>query len=273
MSNTNNILQTDTFEQVLSRYDELIPWYKDELREPFVRSGKGYMGVVLKSKVDDSIMCNDCGMQYQKLSTHVMVVHDYESFAQYKERHGYAQNIPRVSERLSQIQRQVAIRSNSVRNIEKYRTSGKGKPKKHKYTTSPISKKNKSGTCSLPQIKHRMDVLASIVGRSPTSQDARKYDSGLVRLLCYKYGSWNKGKKLMGFTVKKQNGNKQYSDEDLVAILRKFVIDKKVMPSKTFIKTMGMSVNTFSLRFGSWNRAKMMADLDQLLMEVKNAKT
>jgi len=84
--------------------------------------------------------------------------------------------------------------------------------------------------------------------------------------LTHKYGSIKLGCKALGLNF---TNNRRYNESDLIGSLRSFVIKYKRMPYVKDCFDELPSITTFMHRFGSWNKARIMAGLDQLLAEVK----
>ena len=85
-------------------------------------------------------------------------------------------------------------------------------------------------------------------------------------------------KKLEKKAMKKYNielSSPRLNDAKLLASLRKYVITFGRMPTTRELRATNnlASYDAFVNHFGSWNKVKMMAGLDQLLEEMKHEKT
>lgn len=252
--------------------DEVSLIYKDVSREPYIKSKHGYRGDIVTKKEDDIqlLQCHECGEYFEDIGHHIRTHHI--KAAEYKEEHGLAQNIPLVSKKISRKLSKRAVENSAkvYKNLKKGR-SIKGRKRR---TSQPTSVLNKHGTCSDAQIKARMQILANIVGRSPSFRDAREYDGGLEGVLRHRYGSWNEGKKRLGFETYNQ-GN-EHDDESLIGFLRKYTIDngrvpecRTTGPKSEFENEYLVSIRSYFKHFGSWKKAKALAGLDQILAQIK----
>lgn len=267
----------ENYNDIINKYgDEIDIIYKDKMREPFLIDGYSYKGVMLRDKIEDKVMCHDCGKLLKVINNTHLKTHNYETADEYKMEHGLALYTPlcgiSYSRKMSETMFKTKVSGKSTKSNLPLKPWNSGK--KIGNRCQPISKKNRHGTCSDAQIKRRLEILASLVNRSPTQNDAIKFDKGLHHVLQHNYGSWNKGKEKLGFDVYKkgqQEGKLDYEDNVLIAILRKYVVDSKKIPKAKDMLNPFPSSSTYITRFGSWRRAKMMAGLDQLLEEVKNS--
>jgi hypothetical protein len=60
-----------TLADIQAKYgDSVYPLYKDQMHEPYMETdtGRGYMGVVMYSELDDKVMCNECGKWFKKIT-------------------------------------------------------------------------------------------------------------------------------------------------------------------------------------------------------------
>ncbi len=99
------------------------------------------------------------------------------------------------------------------------------------------------------------------------------YGVGVYKKL---FGSWTNAKKEAQLdSLLKEIGGKLPEEEkriNLIDSLREYVMKNKKIPLAKDKKTdtgLSFSIRTYKNHFGSWNRAKMMAGLDQLLAEIK----
>jgi len=259
----------ETFEDLEKRLGkDLYPIYKEKLREPLIRDGFGSKGVLMKDKVNGNLMCHECGKTYQHLGTHIKT--HKKTAKQYKISHGLLIGGPLTTKEISANRRKIALKIGFVNKNTQF--SNGNSSRKGLKNPPPTSYHNKYGTCSPEQLRVRMLILADIVKRSPTQLDAVKYDSALVSILQDWFGTWNNGKKRLGFTIyQKHMSMKKYDEAQLIAILRKWVVDNSKLPSGRMLKTDTKmpSSDTYAHYFGSWNRAKHMSGLSQLLEEIK----
>ena len=122
---------------------------------------------------------------------------------------------------------------------------------------------NSKGLCN-KQLVERYKVVASIVGRNPTNPDLEKYDEALFAALRRRYDNKiNVFREKHGFGIHRMKIY-QYDENAMLAALRKFKFETGFNPkSKDFRAGKGrLPVDTtIRKKFGSWNRALVLAGL------------
>lgn len=255
--------------------------YKDQMYEPYMQKEKGLMGAFIVK--NNRVKCHICGRFIKQINWYHLKKHskkfgrnDIKTIEQYRDVFGFHRKFPlcaiKTSNNHSKANRKY-IASLSIEEkrerIKKLIEYNKNNQKK-KRTVYPMSRANKAGFCSPEQFKTRMMILVQLAERNPSNYDAVKYgDPSLVAHAVKMFGSWNKAKKYCGLKTYQKGLPSKFSKEDLIAILRKFVIEEKRLPlSKDFTNNPGVRV--FYRRFGSWNRAKKTAGLSGLLEIIKH---
>jgi hypothetical protein len=260
--------------------DHVYPLYKDQMHEPYMEeySSIGYKGVVLYDEIEKKIQCQECGGWYTSLSNHVINGHGITA-REYKKAHNLPIKVPLCSPEYSFIKRKEALKRSlsgrmggkkgmkwSKETLEKRRVASKnGK--------NTVWFKNKFGLCEA-QMTYRLSVVQKMSGcEKITTGDIIKYDYKLYSALKEKYGSvLNACDTLEIYSSRKKW---KFLDCDLIAFLRLFVIKNKRIPTYKDLqdkRNCAPAQTSFSNHFGSWNRAKMTAGLDQLLEEINNDK-
>lgn|SRR3990167_7225099 len=276
-----------TLADIQAKYGkDVFPENKDEMYEPFVENenGIGYLGVILRNVKTDLILCNLCGGWKESIGTHL-----YDSFIyrdslhigikntlEYREKYGLFKKDPLCSKRLSSLLSINAINNNKFMkvskagNIKRFQNKDKQQEKSLE-AHRKMSYKNKYGKCD-EQIRVRIERIKKIVKREPRDADLRKYDGGLNHYLDERFGSANRGLIRYGYSPPSRKDEFKWKVPLMLSLLREFVVCHKRIPSSRELNNKDgyPTRGTYRERFGSWNRVKMMAGLDQLLLEVKN---
>lgn len=116
------------------------------------------------------------------------------------------------------------------------------------------------------KLVERLRTLADEIGGSPTVQDLKETDDypTLHRFVSV-FGSWNEAKEAAGLKTHRKEGNRDpFTDDELLRLLKE--LDEA---TEGFLSCDDMenaegypSCQTYKRRFGSWNRAKKLADLE-----------
>ena len=244
--------------------DSVYPLYKELMQEPYMdmNNGEGYAGTVLYDEEQDKILCAECGKWFKALAVHLRI-HSINT-NEYKDKFSLLRKTPLCRPETSRMASIRAVKTNFGNYGKKnhlFSTKGKANNfgKKMQY-------KNRFGLCDA-QIVSRLIIVRDELGLSTVNklklQDIKKLDSSL-------YGAMKKRYKthtniIKTFKLLKSGGaRKVYLDTPLLAQLRRFVRANKRIPLTEDFE----NAITIKKYFCSWNRAKMMAGLEQLLVEV-----
>lgn len=203
--------------------DDIEPLFKS--KPPYVQADKGYMGVVLYKKSEDSVHCHLCGEYVKHLPSHVFNAHKIQPSA-YRVKYGLPLSVPLVARKISEGLVKRNKEKNLTKHISKFKykkgnDASKGK-NNAKYARNCASFTNKFATCPA-QIYNRYLIVAEIVERDPSEDDLEKHDSKLLWTIKERHGSINKFKSKYGFEEYKF---KKKSDDIKNAMILKIKKDK-----------------------------------------------
>lgn len=270
-----------TLADIQAKYgDSVYPLYKDQMHEPYMEAdnGIGYKGVVMYDEKEDKVQCSECGKWVKKITNRHLQMHNFDTHKDYKDKFSLDYKTPLCGKSTSNKSRQAALKASLTTewiaqkesNKEFIKSiSSKGAVAKSKKGTT-IQESNKIGLCDA-QIVSRWYIVQQQIGHIPSSVDLKKYDSQLYYGIIKRHGSLSVASKKFGFTslAPGQRSTGIYTDIQLIASLRNFVISEKRIPLYKDFYNRKPTYKTIIDRFGSWRRAKMMAGLDQLLEEIK----
>lgn len=260
-----------TLADIQAKYGEgVYPLYKDQMHEPYMEnaSGNGYLGVVMYDEVDDKVQCSVCGKWYKRISQqHIQKCTEFQNVFEYKDHFGIERKTPLCAVGYSKIQSAKFVQYNKTApKVPKLVRAEQAKMSLRVRTAKPnssIQHKNRFGLCDA-QIASRLEVIRSVTNREITSKDVNRYDPKLYKYMQNKWGNYDTACQQLGIVA--YGKSNRITDVGLIGKLRVFVMEKKRMPTKEdFQKYLGPCIDIF----GSWDRAKLMAGLDQLVHEVK----
>lgn len=273
-----------TLFDIQKKYGESVyPLYKEQMHEPYMENekGEGYQGVVLYDELEDKVQCAECGEWFKNMGQHVAKGHKI-SAREYKTKQGLFQITPLCTPSHSKIQRE-RMKNRMINNPEKMGGLFTSKRTKQYQKTITISDhreraeksrntsqfKNNNGLCDA-QIVARLEIVRSMAKKGDISSgDLYRFDLPLHKVLHYRFGSLEKACEFYNISVSKKG---KYEDAELIAILRGWVLKYKKIPVAQD-DDFRNHINPFYRVFGSWERAKMMAGLEQLLQEINENKT
>jgi predicted transcriptional regulator len=244
------------------------------IKEEVTPKSFGYQGIVLYDELEDKVQCSECGEWFEALQAHVRIKHK-KTVGEYKADFGINRQTPICSKKVSETLSKVAKKSNLARfkfkkghYIKPPRTSIKRRIELSKIGKQSTQTKNQHGLCDA-QIAARLVVVRDMAGRKRvediTSRDFSKYDRNLYQAMRNRFGTFAKACKSLDIEY---IGQKKYSDSEMIAKLRTFVIKHKRIPSTKLDLNSQNNIPTYDAykaHFGSWHRAKIMGGLDQLL--------
>lgn len=230
-----------------------------------ISDGHGYYGVVLRDKSRDLLQCHICGIWRKGISQHVNNAHQMLS-REYKKKFGLPMAFPLVSRETSRKMSSQALKEkrlehlNKVRNLKKLCSiRGRRRSRIMKYAMNNSAFQNKHGVCE-EQIMRRFLVVADAVGKEPSQRDLIEFDHSLWAVIRRRYKTINNFRRKNNFSIVKRADI--FTDEQLIAELRKFIIKNKRIPNSSDFRQGSPNVETFRDHFGSWNRAFVLAGLD-----------
>lgn len=226
----------------------------------------GYIGVLLRDKIEDKIQCHECGKWYRHLGVHISQSHDCNA-RQYRIKFGLPLNFPLCGRGYSLKRSNIAIKHKiSEKNLLKS-CDNKIIEKRRlktlftdKYRHSNASWLNKHGICD-KQILNRYIIVSDIVGREATYTDIKNNDKNLLSNIYNKFKTFSNFKKYYDLTPPRKIGGRVYSDEYIISeLIKSFNILKRI-PRPIDFDGKIPSRQKIRKHFGSWNRALQMAGL------------
>lgn len=226
----------------------------------------GFMGVLLRDKNEDKLQCHECGKWFGALNLHVERKHKIACDS-YRDKYGLPFKFPLVSRKISEAHSKNALSPKNLENLEKFRKPGeawKHSPMSNKrrwrYIYKRAANDNMVGACP-EQLLRRYLMVSDTVGRNPTYRDILAHDCSMAKLIKTRYGTLNKFRKRNGFEVTKANRPQNgYTDDYCLSALRSFHLKTGRVPKASdFRSGQDISQRTLIIKFGSWNRALLMA--------------
>ena len=244
-----------------SQLEKVEPIFKVELPLTRLKEGFGYEGVILKEKETGKLQCHVCGKFFEFLSGHIFKGHKLKLEA-YKKKFGLPLKYPLCSKSMSmRLSEQFHEKFDRLlKNLTMKGVSNNSKKRQINaaYGQANPAWKNIHGSCD-EQLKNRFLNVADIVERTPSKSDLRKHDKGLDEKIARRFGSFNKFKRLQGYS--ENTHSKKISATFLLTALRKFYQETKRLPRCRDFQERKPYKTLFYKRFGSWRKALIEANL------------
>lgn len=289
-----------TLADIQAKYgDGVYPLYKEEMYAPYGENtnyDNGYQGVVLHDELKDKIQCSICGGWFEELKPHITDTHKI-TVDEYRYNCGLTKTIPLINKSKSRKLSEAASRTgrkwgnnrkkpvyvNWDTNTTSRRMTIKDKVKKELTTLSSKSQAyhNRYGLCDA-QISARLEIVSQIMNKSVEDLEYKDIERHDKKLLNVRFRNevcgWGVGGNIKTLRYLKNvynpcSGNFTKKEAGIIAKLRVYVKEQNKKPSFKELeeyKTCGLPhIDDITDTFGSWDRARMMAGLDQLLQEVK----
>lgn len=234
-------------------------------------NGIGYKGTVLVKKSTGELQCGECGKWFIALGVHLRS-HKITA-REYKTKHGLYQKDGLVSREVSRIMSETGMENHKKNKISFKKGNKQGRKKTGAiHYGRTIQYKNERALCD-KQIEGRLEVVMKMAGKTSFSQletsDIRKFDRKLYQTVRNRDGGFER---FVGIDIRAFS--REYDKESLIAKLRLFVLNNGFIPK---VETAGRknklpSFGTYLKYFGSWERAKAIAGLHELLSDIKENK-
>ena len=158
-----------------------------------------------------------------------------------------------------------ALKPERLKALAEHRCNPKLAAAAHKSTSRSYrfncaAHKNIYGICD-KQLEDRYVVATEVFGRDLSVRELRKEDGSLLAAIERKFKTLNAFKKHHGFKVNKKHPT--YNEKQLLATLKKFYKEKRMVPKTIHFKNSKPQLCTFLDHFGSWSRALKMAGITQ----------
>lgn len=239
--------------------EEIETVFKVEMPIEPIKDGHGFLGVILRNKVDDTIQCHICGEWFKLLSQHISGKHKIKVL-EYRYKYGLPLSYPLCSKSYSANSSKNGLKNkNWLKKMTPERAraqQAKVGKKAFRWAKHSPAKTNMLGACD-EQLQKRFTIIADTLGHEPGYREIEEHDPPLMPLIRNRYGNLNKFRETFGFEVHKKNKKCEYSDGNLLGLIREFVLKNKRIPTSRDCKSPSCSV--YRRRFGSWNKAVLKA--------------
>lgn len=238
--------------------------YKTGSHAPYRKLPKGkfgYYGAMVLNKTTGKIQCHICGSWYFGLATHARFSHGY-SANEYREEFGFESVYVLVAPSTSEKFHKATMKPERMKLFLERTRTNRGR-RNSKYTRKKISatrlknrvtasRLNTNDLCD-DQIRRRIAVVQTLLGKFPYSTDLVKYDHNVLWEIKHRYGTFNKFKKIFYPKEKIWLHKESMSKDYLQFMLREF---KRIHGRVPAAKEMRHpSYETYVRTFGSWNKA------------------
>ena len=249
--------------------------YKEPLKQIEKNKGYGYYGTIAQTNDGEYVQCHICGHLFEHVGLHLRL--HKVSAEKYKEDYGLAVGTALMSDNArEEMQEEFAKRraENRIRTelpvwLDEYNKKVQSGAIKHvgnkrREGSLPLEKRNKLGLCP-DQVLEKIKELADDMGRTPSEDEFKRHYKGrFYHSITSQHGSYLKAVKKLGLKSAKEL--KEYTDEELLQALRDFKEKHGYIPTRSdFSRGLLPSYNTYYLRFGTINNARIEAGLNALL--------
>lgn len=240
--------------------------YKEPLQK--INNGFGFQGVLIYSKNRDKIQCHICGKFFRALNNyHLQKIHKITA-AEYKEQFGLRQTTALIGEgtrekllhRLDNMPESYWIQKmKSLKRAQQI----KNHPGGQKWR---IEQKNLKGTCP-NQLLQKIQVLANELHTTPTGkQFLNKYRGMYMGSIRATFGTYEEAVRMAKLTPHREIEAKKFSTPNLLNYFKIFYkIHKRVPRDSDHKRGLLPDFNVYINRFGSINRARLLANIPILL--------
>lgn len=258
--------------------------YKEPVKAIPKGEGYGYFGVVMQTEDLTKVQCHICGELFKHLSGHIWQKHKM-AVKDYKDKFQLARSTALTSEKMRWELKQktldwIASLSPEEKKayIDRVRKNGFGNRSKtiaaNKSRTGSkiaLETKNKRGYCP-DQLLDKIRKVSLELGKVPSKHEfiGACGSQRFVHQIYTTFGSWTKALELAGLDSAKDTrsngGTKRYTSDELLEYLRIFTEENNQIPTQTdFRRGLLPSYETYIRRFGSINKARELADLDDII--------
>lgn len=248
--------------------DEVVFYNYKEPLKPYAE-GFGYEGVIIFNKAKDKIQCHLCGKFYRALNNgHLGKIHGMTA-GEYKKLLGLRQTAALVGE---------GTREKLIHRLDTMPQSwfdAKMVFMKKAQRTNPPSKfghklrlehKNLRGTCP-NQLLEKIKVLANKLKKAPTGEEfLKEYNGKFMGSIRNTFGTYENAVRQAGLIPMREIRAQKYNALNLLNYLKIFYkIHKRSPTDSDFRRGILPDFNVYSKKFGSINRAKLLANIPILI--------
>lgn len=248
--------------------------YKEPLKSIPKVVGVGFYGCLLGTIDGAKVQCHICGGLYDELQAHVRQSHKL-SVPDYREKFELSPSTSLISEERREIRKQNMLRlwhsltpeekrqvKNRLKDVRKFRSNLQPKEK--------LEAKNKKGTCPDQLLAKIQEVSEKLGGRTPSLAEFIDLTGGqrFKHLIFATFGSWKGALEILKMKPKEKirKGYRRYTDEELLEYLRLYSQENNSLPTATDCKRGWLpTYETFSRRFGSFEKARQLAGVYQII--------
>jgi hypothetical protein len=225
----------------------------------------GYLGAMIVKKNGGLVQCHICGEFFNSVGKHSQLAHGVTA-EEYRERFGIANNHPLCSKRVSsQIQNNPVYRTNEFREKVKriHKPTDRKRIPNRKMVPSIL---NEKGLCKL-QVATRFRVVQEMCGDyCVTLERIQQYDPKLLQGIKLHYdGSIEELRKEVfpGSGIRKNTKYKSFTDEYLIAFVRKLALESDGIIRHRDLKETKPSYWVMRERFGSFSKFMHIAGFER----------
>lgn len=245
--------------------------YKYPIRK--VKTGFGFIGVVIRSKREELVQSHIDGLFYQKINNAHVKKGGFDNVSGYKKYYGIGAMTSLMSKSLRAKQSAAAkkrylsippeklltMKLKGFRVMKERRINENRKGSKIAF-----EHRNRKGTCP-DQLLKKIKQLEKKIGRVPSTDDFRmEYGTKFLGVICYHFGTWKNAVKLAGFVPlsdQKPNGT-GYLKEELLERLKMFYEINGYSPTtRDFSRTFLPCRKVFSRYWKTLNAARIQAGI------------
>jgi hypothetical protein len=230
-------------------------------KDPLTRNAKGYgyMGALGRTADGTYLECHVCGGLYKNLGIHAAKKHglkedDYRS--KFRLSAGTTLAAPQLVERYVRAAANVpsSVMMQRLENLRRGRQTTT-----HRTWSKSLEQKNKEGVCP-DQLIDKIQVLAAVLGHTPSLNEFRLHYKGCVRVVYSTFGSWATAVRIAGLDQAMTGRRPQYTREILIDMLARFTEQHHRRPYSSDLGRYLPSQWTFTKFFGSFSKALQAAN-------------
>ena len=267
-----------------------ISHYKEPLRAVAKADGFGFYGALNISIDGEYIQCHICGELFSQLGVHARMKHKVPE-REYRQRFMLSGKTALISEKMRAQMKQRTLdwqngltrqqrkdlKRRALEGIKLYRRNIALGMKRISQPLGSLEQKNKRGTCP-DQLLDKISRVAIELGRTPSLAEfiditgTQRYKHLIFKV----FGSWLKALEMLKLQphIKSENGGmRKYSNEELLEYMACYAEGHRAIPTATDCKRKLLpSFEVYTTRFGSFEKARQLAGVYDILEEEEKAK-
>lgn len=240
--------------------------YKEPLKR--VDGGFGYYGVLIYNKAKDKVQCHVCGKFFRAINNGHLRYHGFERAREYKEKYGLSVTSVLIGEGtreklIARTESQPQDLKDRIRKniflpeVRKKQIESAKKPRLGYYVSLEL--RNKRGTCPDQLLDLIRKVPKNKYGRVGFSSFLETNGWGKWNAIQATFGTWKEAVRAAGLEPSLPM-EKVHSNEELIEYLQRFYeIHNRTARHSDFARGFLPSENTYLKRFGTLNKARVLA--------------